>query len=94
MNRRSFLAAVAALPLVGKLMPKTFLTSAVVYNKRAGGWMAEDGYYFAGPYYMNPSNPGQICWLVGNQKPPEGWLLCDGTNGTMDLRDKFISFGA
>ena len=23
-------------------------------------------------------------------KPPDGWLLCDGKNGTPDLRDRFI----
>ena len=23
-------------------------------------------------------------------KPPEGWLLCDGTNGTPDLRGRFV----
>lgn len=25
--------------------------------------------------------------------PPDGWALCDGTNGTLDLRDYFIEFG-
>ncbi len=25
--------------------------------------------------------------------PPDGWALCDGNNGTLDLRDYFIEFG-
>lgn len=33
--------------------------------------------------------------LIGmweSQTPPEGWYVCDGTNGTPDLRDYFIKF--
>ena len=34
-------------------------------------------------------NQGMIAMWNGT-KPPEGWLLCDGKNGTPDLRDRFI----
>lgn len=28
--------------------------------------------------------------MFSGEKPPPGWALCDGTNGTPDLKDKFI----
>jgi hypothetical protein len=34
---------------------------------------------------------GVICMWSGTVATiPDGWLLCDGTNGTPDLRDKFV----
>lgn len=34
---------------------------------------------------------GLICiWCGAIVDIPAGWQLCDGTNGTPDLRDKFI----
>jgi microcystin-dependent protein len=29
-------------------------------------------------------------WSGAVDAVPEGWLLCDGENGTPDLRDRFI----
>ncbi len=29
-------------------------------------------------------------WSGASDAVPEGWRLCDGTNGTPDLRDKFV----
>lgn len=29
-------------------------------------------------------------WLGNTTNIPKGWVLCDGNNGTLDLRDKFI----
>lgn len=31
-----------------------------------------------------------LLWSGSTGSVPSGWLLCDGTNGTPDLRDKFI----
>ena len=38
-----------------------------------------------------------VAWYPTNEnvhngflRPPEGWLICDGDNGTPDLRDRFI----
>lgn len=31
-----------------------------------------------------------IIWSGSTDDIPEGWQLCDGTNGTPDLRDKFV----
>lgn len=34
---------------------------------------------------------GVICmWYGAISNIPDGWALCDGTNGTPDLRDRFI----
>ncbi len=34
-----------------------------------------------------------VLWHGALSEVPEGWLLCDGANGTPDLRDRFV-FGA
>jgi len=35
--------------------------------------------------------PGLICeWSGSIVSIPDGWALCDGNNGTPDLRDKFV----
>src|SRR5690625_178239 len=31
-----------------------------------------------------------VMWSGSSDNIPEGWALCDGTNGTPDLRDRFI----
>lgn len=33
---------------------------------------------------------GIIIWSGASTAIPDGWLLCDGTNGTPDLRDRFV----
>jgi microcystin-dependent protein len=33
---------------------------------------------------------GIIMWSGSIASVPSGWLLCDGTNGTPDLRDRFV----
>lgn len=35
--------------------------------------------------------PGMYAFYQ-NTTPPDGWLLCNGSNGTLDLRDYFIQF--
>jgi hypothetical protein len=38
-----------------------------------------------------PMPPGGIImWSGSTESIPSGWYLCDGTNGTPDLRDRFI----
>ena len=32
-----------------------------------------------------------MMWSGAIDKIPSGWRLCDGTNGTPDLRDKFVA---
>ena len=31
-----------------------------------------------------------VLWSDGSTTPPAGWLICDGTNGTPDLRGRFV----
>ncbi len=40
-------------------------------------------------FYMVPQG-GMIMWAGPLSNMPDGWGLCDGTNGTPDLRDRFI----
>lgn len=39
---------------------------------------------------VNNVPPGSIMMWSGTGKPPNGWVLCDGTKGTPDLTDKFV----
>ena len=49
---------------------------------------AEDGSEASGLISAVPSNTVMMWWgSIANI--PAGWLLCDGSNGTPDLRDKF-----
>lgn len=40
--------------------------------------------------FLNVSNTLYRCWLGAMADIPDGWVLCDGNNGTPDLRDQFI----
>lgn len=43
------------------------------------------------PYRSNEIKAGMILmWSGLLSDVPDGWSICDGTNGTPDLRDKFI----
>ena len=39
---------------------------------------------------MIPDWPSGTILLWGNDAVPSGWQICDGTNGTPDLRGKFV----
>lgn len=38
--------------------------------------------------------PGMIVMYDGRKPIPTGWALCDGTNGTLNLLDKFVKFAS
>lgn len=40
--------------------------------------------------------PKGVCvlWLEKKNKIPKGWLVCDGSNGTIDLRSDASKVGA
>jgi hypothetical protein len=44
-------------------------------------------YNASGVYNLNGSN---FIVMYENLTPPDGWALCDGNNGTPDMRDQFI----
>jgi len=69
-------------------------------NVRAGQVIA---FVRAGQEYVSEWRPTYICvsdvsdakigtirLFANANPPPAGWAVCDGTNGTVDLRDKFI----
>lgn len=80
-------------------------TGTTNYTKESGtantGWVAE--YNFTNPIpianggtgsttggnYLVPSG-GIIIWSGSSASIPSGWFLCNGSNGTPDLRDKFV----
>ena len=39
--------------------------------------------------FLVPSG-GVILWHGASNAVPKGWAICDGTNGTPDLRDRFV----
>jgi microcystin-dependent protein len=47
------------------------------------------GVNVAGGFAMVPSG-GIIMWSGSVASIPSGWLLCDGTSGTPDLRNRFV----
>jgi hypothetical protein len=73
----------------GPLTPYTFLsprqqvtpTPYAIYAKTAGGILGGIDGVPSGVIVMWAGSIGSI---------PSGWHLCDGTNGTPDLRDRFI----
>lgn len=39
---------------------------------------------------LNPTSWKGMIVAFSGDTPPEGWIFCDGKNGTPDLRDKFV----
>jgi hypothetical protein len=46
---------------------------------------------FTGPEVGSVPSGGIIMWSGAIVNIPTGWLLCDGTNGTPDLRNRFVA---
>lgn len=55
--------------------------------------MNDDSSKFASTEWVNKLLPIGSIIMFGGQNIPEGWHICDGTNGTVDLIDKFIKGG-
>ena len=47
-------------------------------------------YATASPAPVNPFVSGMII-IFNGQVAPAGWAICDGTNGTPDLRNRFVN---
>jgi microcystin-dependent protein len=62
----------------------------ILYKNKDGGTdfeISEKDLYRLNHYWFE----GQVVWYYGDiKKIPKGWALCDGKNGTPDLRDKFV----
>jgi hypothetical protein len=61
-------------------------------SKTTGGLTFENGLLTSGDVSVNGNVPtgGIIMWSGAANAIPSGWLLCDGTEGTPDLRNRFI----
>lgn len=66
-------------------LPEEEKNADVVYIVPDGGGPGGDG----GAGGNIPAG-GIIIWSGAADAVPEGWALCDGTNGTPDLRDRFV----
>ena len=69
--------------MMKKIILSTLLFSAIVIAapKHQSGVLEFCGNVPAG---------GIILWSGNIASIPEGWVLCDGSNGTPDLRDRFV----
>ena len=56
------------------------------------GLIALVHYFNIGDFLHSYKGKGTIAAYYGI-KPPKGWVLCDGTNGTPDLRGRFVYGG-
>lgn len=65
-------------------------------NMSVTGAITAGGTITASNYALNSNGNGPvpaggiIMWSGSLASIPTGWVLCDGTNGTVDLRDRFI----
>ena len=70
------------------------LYTKVVSDKVELHWTDEDGNYLqitsGGEILGIVPTGGIIMWSGAVDEIPTGYLLCDGTNGTPDLRDRFV----
>lgn len=54
--------------------------------------LARYAYQTVADWFKRDIPPGVIVmWLGSPNEVPEGWALCNGTNGTPDLTDRFIA---
>lgn len=72
-------------------------TASTYTNTTAGGDTVEPAYKKLGVIKatVGAMRKGMVgLWLGATASIPNNWVLCDGNNGTHDLRDKFIKIGA
>ena len=79
-----------------------FMASTLADEKKAVSFiLRKDGvskiHYLYGTHNEPPVQPGGgvptgciVLWSGAASDIPDGWHLCDGTNGTPDLRDRFV----
>ncbi|MCS7227923.1 MAG: phage tail protein, partial [Endomicrobia bacterium] len=71
---------------LGGYSPSYFLNTSATAQQKQGELSCLVG---GTTFYMVPRG-AIIMWSGSAASIPAGWALCDGTNGTPDLRDKFI----
>jgi hypothetical protein len=74
--------------LVGVISAVALGVLAVLWNWTSGGGLIRA---LGGLTSASPVQAGTIvAFFSPEQKIPDGWVVCDGSNGTPDLRNKFI----
>ena len=75
---------------------KDILTAAGAHTHAIGLTMTNDMYRHQLSCWSNAAGtmtfPVGVMALYENTTPPVGWALCDGNNGTVDMRNKFCEF--
>lgn len=66
--------------------PDSSLTLTPNVQRAKLAWYAAQG--------ATPIEPGAIIGYPDTEPLPPGWYVCDGNNGTIDLRDYFIEFSS
>lgn len=67
-------------------MPKIIINGEVVNFGQSGGGTQT----VSDSYIINAPIGVIVQWSGTVNTVPDGWAVCDGTNGTLDLRDKFV----
>lgn len=67
-----------------------WVNTAAGWKQVVSGWIFKDSQWYSVPVpYEAP--PGTIvAWYGPLEEIPEGWVLCDGTNGTPNLMGRFL----
>lgn len=75
---------------VKSVLTQTEYDALTAEEQTKGLYVISDGTSNGGGSSGDSSMPsGIICMWSGNE-PPAGWALCNGENGTPDLRDRFV----
>lgn len=67
----------------------SFIEGSITLNGSGGTTVSQSGQTFTFSSDAFPSG-GIILWSGSTSNIPSGWVLCNGSNSTPDLRDKFI----
>ena len=71
---------------IGTTTPSHALTVEGAIQSRSGGFVFPDG----SVQTSAAAFPGGVIVMWSGASPPTGWAVCDGSNGTPDLRSRFV----
>ena len=77
-------------PLTSEMLPRQKLTSVAYALSAANAWNATNALYAQTALNVSNAIPKGVIVMWSGAVVPDGWALCNGANGTPNLRDKFI----